>query len=410
VNAERVLTARLRDAQFFWDADRKVTLESRLERLGTLLFHKRLGSYKGKALRLSALAGDVAKAFGASDDDVAHAKTAGRLAKTDLVTDMVREFTELQGTMGGIYARHEGQPEAVWQAIGHQYLPVGVEADQPPRREQLGAGAVAWAALSVADKLDSVVGMFGAGERPTGTRDPFALRRQAQGLLRVLVDLPELTGLNASVSLERLIELVEAAYREVGSSDQTNEPQSTLDPQLDWIVNLKLFLMERLQFLLEKRGFTREETAAVLFRPDVAPLDARRRLEALKAMRGSADFEALAVAFKRVKNIAKGLSAGTTQFAHLSGDAIEAAEQQLFDAIAARRPQIEDAARAGDYRRAFTLAAGFREPVDRFFTDVLVMHDNPAVRERRLQLMATLRDLVLGLADISEIAAEAAQP
>jgi glycyl-tRNA synthetase beta chain len=419
VNAERVLTARLRDAQFFWEADRKATLESRLDRLGTLLFHKRLGSYRAKALRLSSLAGDVARALGASEEDVAHARSAGRLAKTDLVTDMVREFTELQGAMGGIYARHEGQPEAVWQAIGHQYLPVGVEADQPPRREQLGAGAVTWAAVSVADKIDSVVGMFGAGERPKGTRDPFALRRQAQGLLRVLVDLPELTNLSAAVTLDTVVGLAAGEYtlnaRTLHDADAgpQSEAPPTLEPQTEWERPLTQFLIERLRFLFEKRGFAHDQINAVVpleASLSIGPLDARRRLEALKTMRGSADFEALAVAFKRVKNIAKDVPSGTGALAALAGDAIEPAEQQLFDALATRGPQVREAAEAGDYRRAFTLAAGFRESVDRFFTDVLVMHDNPAVRERRLQLMATLRDLVLGLADISEIAADAAQP
>jgi glycyl-tRNA synthetase beta chain len=406
-----VLTARLRDAQFFWEADRKMTLESRLDRLATLLFHKRLGSYRNKALRLSTLAAAVARALGAGDADAEHARVAGLLAKADLVTDMVREFTELQGTMGGIYARHEGQPEAVWQAIAHQYLPVGVEADQPPKREQLGGGAVAWAALSIADKIDAVVGMFGAGERPTGTRDPFALRRQAQGLLRVLVDLPELTGLEARANLQPLVWAAMANF----DMPEGEAPKiaSALEPPEEWVGPLTQFLVERLRFLFEKRGFAHDQINAVvpLDAPlTIAPLDARRRLEALKTMRGSADFEALAVAFKRVKNIAKDVPPGAGALAALAGDAIEPAEQQLFDALSTRGPQVREAAEAGEYRRAFTLAAGFRESVDRFFTDVLVMHDNPAVRERRLQLMATLRDLVLSLADISEIAADAAQP
>ncbi len=172
VNSERVLAARLRDAQFFWDADQKAPLESKLERLATLLFHKRLGSYRAKALRLEQLAGKIARDDRRDPTIRPGMRKAGRIAKADLTTDMVREFTELQGTMGGIYARREGQPEPVWKAICYQYLPVGVEPGQPPTKEQLGEGAVTWAALSIADKLDSVVGMFAAGERPTGTRDP----------------------------------------------------------------------------------------------------------------------------------------------------------------------------------------------------------------------------------------------
>ncbi len=203
-NCERVLTARLRDARFFFDADRRMRLGDRLAALSTVLFHKKLGSYRAKALRLERLARWLAaEAFGRPDaaDDAA---AAGRLAKADLVTDMVRELTELQGTMGGIYAREEGLAEPIWRAIYHHYLPVAVEAAAPPSRADLGAAAVTWAAVSVADKVDTLVALFAAGERPTGTRDPFGLRRQAHGLLKTLVDLPDLTGLEAAVDLAAL--------------------------------------------------------------------------------------------------------------------------------------------------------------------------------------------------------------
>src|SRR5437762_2606369 len=200
-NSERVLTARLRDARFFWDADRKAPLESRIDRLSTILFHKKLGSYREKADRVASLAEWIARDLFQKPDAAAPAGRAGRLAKADLATDMVREFTELQGTMGGIYAREEGQPETVWKAIYYHYLPVGVEADAPPARQQLGpstslgaGAAVTWASVSLADKLDSVAGMFAAGERPTGSRDPLGLRRQAQGAVKILADLPELAG------------------------------------------------------------------------------------------------------------------------------------------------------------------------------------------------------------------------
>jgi glycyl-tRNA synthetase beta chain len=406
VNAERVLTARLRDAQFFWQSDRKATLESRLDRLGTLLFHKRLGSYRLKSLRLETLAGWTAEhAFGSSAA-AGHARQAGRLAKADLVTGMVREFTELQGTMGGLYAKHEGLPEAVVKAIYFQYLPIGVEPGQPPTREALGAGAASWAALSVADKLDSVVGMFGAGERPTGTRDPFAMRRQAQGLLRVLVDLPELTGLDANVALAPLVAQVEAGF--AGITDDT--VTAPLAPRAEWVGELTAFLVERLRFLFERRGFAPDEINAVV--PTgapleaLAPLDLRRRLEALRGMRGSGDFAALAAAFKRVKNIAKDFDGATPSIDALGVPAGEPAEAALAAEIRTRGPQIRAAAASGDYATAFRTAAGFRAAVDTFFADVLVMHDDPAVRARRLGLMAILRDLVIALADISEVGGE----
>src|SRR6185436_7079296 len=185
-NAERVVTARLRDARFVWESDRKVKLEERLDRLHTVVFHKKLqaSSYRDKAERIERLAEAIARdAFGSSADDAALAARAARLAKADLVSDMVFEFPELQGIMGGVYAREEGLPEPIWKAIYYQYLPMGVEADAPPSRAQLGSAAATWAAVSLADKLDTVVGLFSAGEKVTGSRDPFGLRRAAQGIV-----------------------------------------------------------------------------------------------------------------------------------------------------------------------------------------------------------------------------------
>lgn len=434
VNSERVLTARLRDAQFFWESDQKTTLESKLDRLATLLFHKQLGSYRAKAARIEALAGWIAEeAFGAPEE-AEHARRAGRLAKADLTTDMVREFTELQGTMGGIYARREKQPEAVWKAIAHQYLPLGVEPSLPPTREQLNDAAIAWAAVSVADKLDSVVGMFAAGERPTGTRDPFGLRRQTQGLLRVLVDLPELTGLEVSVDLEAL---AERAFQTLAGDVSvpgypTDEPRPVFKGEDASARRRELlaFVMDRLRFLFERRGFKYDEINAVLSAEalaaaaagateatgdaritprGLAPLDVRRRLEGLQAIRSSADFEALAAAFKRVKNIARERPAGEPlpSLAELQGAlSQEAAEQALWLQLNTLTPQIEAAVRHGDYRAAFLAASAFRPAVDRFFTDVFVMVDDAALRQARLALVTRLRDLIIGLADISEIAGQ----
>ena len=170
-------------------------LEARIERLKTIRFHKKLGSYFEKTQRVENLARWIATEPLASAAAADAAATAGRLAKADLATEMVAELTELQGVMGGIYAREEGQPERVWKAIYYHYLPDSVGAEAPPTRQQLGDAAVTWAAVSLADKLDTVVGMFYAGEKPTGSRDPFGLRRQAHGIFKILVDLPELTGL-----------------------------------------------------------------------------------------------------------------------------------------------------------------------------------------------------------------------
>jgi glycyl-tRNA synthetase beta chain len=390
-NSERVLTARLRDAQFFWSADRKVPLEDRIERLDTILFHKKAGSYKVKAERLGILAEWVAREALQSPADAASAAKAGRLAKADLGTDLVREFTELQGTMGGIYAREEGLPEAVWKAIYYHYLPVAVEPEAPPTRAQLGAGAISWAAVSIADKLDTLVGLFSAGERPTGSRDPYGLRRQAHGLFRALVDLPDLTGLSARPTVGALI----AAAERDRPLDEASRAA------------LNAFLAERLTYVLEQRGYDVRNVRAVLAgRPlaEISPLEARRMLEVLPEFTGTPEFQQLATAFKRVKNIAKELGPDSGAIAVGSSPLHEPAELALVAELTRRQPVIERVLESGDhYRQAFAEAAGFGPFVDRFFSDVFVMVEDPALRQARLHLMASLSRLILRLADISEI-------
>ncbi len=390
-NAERVLAARLRDARFFWDADRKATLESRIDRLSTILFHKKLGSYREKADRVASLARWIAKdAFGQSDAVADQAARAGRLCKADLGTDMVRELTELQGTMGGIYAREEGLPPPIWQAIYFHYLPIGVEADAPPTRPQLGPAAIAWAAVSLADKLDSVAGMFSAGERPTGSRDPLGLRRQAQGAVKILADLPELTGLDARL---RVGALLARAGEPFGAGDR--------GPLLS-------FVADRLTYLLERRGYDVRTVRAVLHGgiEQVSPLEARLKLEALAQMSGSAALLGVATLLKRVKNITKGI-ADAGDWAALDGRLVEPAERALWSQLDGRAAGIRDAAARGDYREAFTAVAALEPAVAKFFDDVLVMTDDEALRRARLALVAALRDLILGIADLSEMVTEA---
>ena len=386
-NAERVVAARLRDARFFWEADRNVPLESRLERLHTVMFHKKLGSYRDKTERVSGLAEWIASAaFGQGAEAAAAAKAAGTLAKADLTTDMVFEFPELQGTMGGVYAKAEGQPEEIWKAIYHQYLPVGVEADAPPTRESLGRGAVTWAALSLADKADTFVALTLAGEKATGSRDPFGLRRQVQGAVRILMDLVELTGIDREVSLESVLARAAAGVDGYSWEDVRTAADA--------------FVRERIRYALEQRGFTIEMARAATSTGEMRPLRARRIAEAIRAMQSSADFQALAVLFKRLKNIAKELKDDLP----LDRSALtEPAETALLAELDARKPRVEQAAAAHDYKGALTEIAGLRAPVDRFFTDVFVMADDARLRHARLKLMAELRDLILDLADISEI-------
>jgi glycyl-tRNA synthetase beta chain len=390
-NAERVVTARLRDARFFWEADRKATLESRIERLGTLLFHKKLGTYKAKVERIAPLAEWIAReALGANDATARSAALAARLSKADLATDMVREFTELQGTMGGIYARHEGLPEDVWKAIYYHYLPVGVEADAPPSKEQLGHAAPAWAAVSLADKLDTVVGLFAAGEKPTGSRDPYGVRRAAQGIVKTLVDLRVF-----GISPERadLAEMIAKAW----------EPHAALaGGAADGWRGLQLpeFFWEREAHLFERRGYRGDEVRVVGALVDslgvwARPSAALQRVEATSKARGSREFQDLAALFKRVKNITKDRQDNGQDLASLAQILREPAEAALLAELRDRWPDTVGK------------LAKLQGPVDRFFTDVLVMAEDLSLREARLALLTRLRSAVLtNFGDISEIAVE----
>ena len=298
VNAGRVVTARLRDARFFWESDRKVGLAARLPRLETLTFHKKLGSYRAKAERLAALARWIAEeGFGQSAEVGAQAEDAGRLAKADLATDMVREFTELQGVMGGIYAREAGAPDAVWKAIYHHYQPVSVEPTASQGLGQLGGGAVTWAAVSLADKLDTIAGLFHAGERPTGSRDPFGLRRAAHGVLRVLLDLEALTGLTVRPTLDALIRRAVKGYGDGGPDHVMAEAA--------W-AEMTAFLRERLEYVLVARGADRRNARAVLASGTNRPVrDLEANVQALPEVASTESFRQLATLFKRVRNIAK---------------------------------------------------------------------------------------------------------
>jgi glycyl-tRNA synthetase beta chain len=362
-----------------------------------VVFHWKLGTYREKAERIERLAGWIARnALGAGDETARHAAQAARLSKADLTTDMVREFTELQGTMGGIYAREERLPEEVWKAIYFHYLPVGVEADDPPSRAALGRGAIAWAAVSLADKLDTVAGLFAAGEPFSGSRDPFGMRRQAHGVLRILIDLPELTGLDRDVALEPLL-------------DEAGKPFAHLDGRPGFESEPQAFWDERLRYVLEQRGSSREQVRAVLAADSLVPLTSRRKLEVLPEFTGSPAFKQLATTFKRVKNIARELKdEDPVPLDRLAAVLSEPAEGQLLRDLLERIPQARAAAARHDYRRALTELAALGPAVDRFFVEVLVMAEDAGVRRARLSLLAHLRDVVLDIADVSELVAEPA--
>ncbi len=396
-NYERVLAARLRDARFFWDADRTVRLDDRIERLKTIRFHKKLGSYFEKAQRVEQLARWIAAESLASPQVADAAALAGRLAKADLASEMVAELTELQGVMGGIYAREEGLPEGVWKAIYYHYLPDTIAPDAPPTRQQLGEAAITWAAVSLADKLDTVVGMFYAGEKPTGSRDPFGLRRQAHGVFKMLIDLPELTGLSVRPLLMPL--LAKAA-----------EPYAAFEKWPEGAYESMIaFLVERYQYVLEQRGYDIRNVRAVARRFEESPVDAKRKLEVLPEFTASPDFQKLAVAFKRVKNIARELSDGDAAAAGtpLAESLKEPAEVALLQELDQRGPVIDSVLKSGEnLRRAFVEAAQFGPAVDRFFTEIFVMVDDRSLRGARLRLMKRLEQQILRIADISEIVSE----
>ncbi len=273
----------------------------------------------------------------------------------------------------------------MWKAIYYHYLPVGVEADAPPTKAQLGKAAVTWAAVSLADKLDTIVGLFSAGEKPTGSRDPYGLRRAAQGAVKILTD---------SASSKSLAEMVEQAYR--GFADRTPE-------NAEWQEAVFEFIREREAHLFERRGFKADETRAVL--PFWGhPASALKRVEALSQARKSKDFETLAVVFKRLKNILKDFNGTFT--AVMPERLTEPAERALLQEITSRRPAIEAAVKQEQYARAMSELAALSAPIDRFFVDVLVMAEDRDVREARLAMLADLRQTVLSIADIAAIAPE----
>ncbi len=377
INAERVVTARLRDARFFWDSDRTYAgstgsgvqgLEARLPRLDTVLFHKALGSYGDKSTRIESLARWIAETVFKQDAD--QTARAARLCKADLATDMVGEFPELQGIMGGVYAREAGEDEKVWKAIYYHYLPVGVEADAPPSIATLGSAKATWAAVALADKLDTLVGLFKAGEKPTGSRDPFGMRRAAQGVVKILSDLDTL-----GLPLADPRALLQKAAAGFGG-----EPEALAAPIVE-------FFEDRWIHLLERRGFAR--VARVVKQDWTRPVSGLRKADALTKELGKAGSElpALAELYKRVCNITKGVEP-TRELAEIRGQLREPAELALADAMAA----------AGDD------FVKLRAPVAKFFEDVMVMVDDPVLKEARLGMLARLRvAITAGVGDLSQL-------
>ena len=372
---ERVLRARFNDARFFWEFDQRVPLSGRVALLANVTFQKDLGSYAAKSERVRVLAGSLGalvRERGVTVD--LHAlDEAARLAKTDLTTELVKEFTELQGVVGGLYARAQGVGEAAAAAVYDQYRPVSME-DAVPRTTE---GAL----LAIADKADSIAGMFGLGMEPTGSKDPFALRRAANGIVKILGDV--VVGLT-------LGEVARAAVK--GDEALT--------------LKLEVFLAERLEFYLrEAKGQAYDVVKAVLAVGADDVRDALARAEAVTAVRGSADFEAVSAAFKRMRNILtqaaeKGMQAGAQLDVAMLKDGAELA---LAEQAAEVKPKVARLRGAGDYRGALESIATLRGAVDGFFEAVMVMDPDAAVRGNRLALLERVLGDFGGIAEFSEI-------
>jgi len=371
---EKVLRARFTDAKFFWEFDQRVPLTERVALLEKVTFQKELGSYAAKSERVRAVAKKLVE-LSANRSGTLDAKAldeAARLAKTDLTTDMVKEFTELQGEVGGLYARAQGHAEAVAAAIYDQYRPAGME-DRIPRTAE---GQL----LAISDKADTIAGMFGLGLEPTGSKDPFALRRAANGIVKILAE----GGLPLTLG-----DVADAA---------------TADEKIR--VKIEVFFAERLEFYLrEAKGQAYDVVKAVLAVGANDVRNAVARAEAVTAVRGSEDFAAVSAAFKRMKNILaqaeeKGIKIEQGK-AH-AGD-VHAAQKELADAAAKIGGEFKTRAEKHEYVPAMELIAGLRGPVDAFFDQVMVMDPDAQVRNARLVLLAGLVETFSKIADFSEI-------
>jgi glycyl-tRNA synthetase beta chain len=398
---ERVVVARLRDGAFFFAEDMKRPLSDRVQDLAGVTFHQGLGTYAEKAERMVRLVDTMGERLGIlTKNERETAREAARLAKADLTTLMVREFPELQGVMGGIYLRAQGHPQAnVAEAVRWHYHPVSIEEGSAPARVFSGGDATVFGAVSLADKLDTLAGYFGLGLVPTGSSDPYGLRRAAQGAVRVLLDFWQTDETEKRPSLRKLVAATVAGY--AGKLKR---------PEADVVQDVETFLLDRLRYVFTARGFAPDEVEAVLGARDPDALDdpreAGQRLQALHRVRLEAteDFEALAVAFKRAKNILGDRPPSDVDTGLLQ----ESAERDLHAAVAQLQPPTIGGGRQGrdgdgGYESRLRSLSGLRGPVDRFFDDVLVMAEDPRLRANRLGLLSQALSLFYRIADISKL-------
>lgn len=366
---EKVVRPRLTDAEFFFKTDLKQKLVDRLPRLETVLFQQQLGTLKDKTDRIEQLAGEIAKQI---DADEAKAKRAGLLSKCDLMTNMVFEFTDTQGVMGMHYARHDGEDEEVAVALNEQYMP-RFAGDELPK--SLVASAVA-----LADKFDTLTGIFGIGQAPKGSADPFALRRAALGTLRIIVEK------NLPLDLEDLVKKSATLF----GDKLTNK---------NVVADVVDFMLGRFRAWYQDEGIAVDVIQAVLARRPTRPADFDARVRAVSHFRTLDSAEALAAANKRVSNILAKADAAIGEI-NLTA-CVEPAEKALAEAVLALRTEVQPLIAQGDYTAVLDKLANLRTPVDSFFDNVMVNAEDPALRQNRLAILNTLQGLFLQVADIS---------
>lgn len=367
---ERVIRPRFSDAEFFWNQDKKQTLESRREQLKKMVFQQKLGTLYDKSGRVAQLAAYIAQQL---DADETLAVRAAELGKCDLVTSMVFEFTELQGTMGRYYAQHDGEAAEVATAMEEQYMP-RFAGDELPAT---ATGRI----LALAERLDTLAGIFGIGQKPTGAKDPFALRRAALGVLRILIEL------QLPLDLADLLDkAADGLSVQLGKKPETQEA-------LDYI-------LERLRAYYQEQGIGAELVEAVASLKPTQPLDFDRRVKAVAAFRQLTAAESLAAANKRISNILKKFEGELPEAVSAAWLQLDA-EKALADAVQVQQDKVTPLFAAGDYETALLSLAELREPVDKFFDEVMVMAEDMALRNNRLALLNQMRGLFLRVADLS---------
>jgi glycyl-tRNA synthetase beta chain len=372
---QRVVRPRLSDAQFFFEQDKKSSLASRVESLGAVVYHAKLGSQAQRMARVQQMSSTLAAALSV---DSSNAVRAAQLAKCDLITGMVGEFPELQGIMGRYYANHDGEPSEVAQAIAEQYMPKFAGDNLPSTQ----AGLI----VAMADKLETLCGIWGIGQHPTGDRDPFALRRHALGLLRMLIEKQLPLQLNQVMS--------------IGFSAFSSVANFTADAQ-----GLSGFIVDRLRGYLKERGFDAAVIEAVLAGDSNATHSLIARLEAVTAFAALPEAQNLAAANKRIGNILRKSAEGQSVADHIDAALLkEPAEQQLASALQVVQAKAQMHFNQGEFKNGLQAMAALREPVDNFFDNVMVMAEDPAVRANRLAILAKLHQLMNQGADLARLA------